>query len=243
VPHYLHRWGHCTDAGEDKDGMIVMRVQGMLALPLLLVAAGVLVACDRVDETRGATAVVIGTTVAATTSAVGTAAPAATASAAAIATPPGTAAATPAASSTAPTPAQTAPPAATQAPASPAQTAPPAATQAPASAVAANVTLKEFAIAIEPNAIIAGQLSLTVRNSGAIPHEVVILKTDTNPRQLPISAGVVDETRYNVIGAVREVGAGAVKTGTFNLDAGKYVLLCNIAGHPVAGMYTAFVVK
>ena len=114
----------------------------------------------------------------------------------------------------------------------------------PPRGTAAAVTMKEFAIAIDQASIPAGEVKLTVRNAGAVPHEVVILKTDVNPRQLPLRDGVVDETQYKVVGAVREVsGGGAVKTGTFGLDAGKYVLLCNIAGHPAAGMYTVFVVK
>ena len=195
---------------------MTVHVRSLLVLALVLFAAGAFVACggSKDEPTSAATATAAVKTAPATTAAaVVTATPAVTATAASAGTP-STSAATP----------------------------PIAATEPPRGTAAA-VTLKEFTVAIDLASVPAGEVKFTVRNAGAIPHEMVLLKTDVNPRQLPLKEGVVDETRYKVVGAVREVGGGAVKTGTFGLDAAKYVLLCNIAGHPAAGMYTTLTVK
>ena len=192
---------------------MTVHVRGPLVLALVLFAAGASVACGSSKDEPTSAATAAVKTI-----------PAAAAATVIVATPAATATAavagTPSTSAATPT----------------------AATEPPRGATAA-VTMKEFTIAIDSASIPAGEVKFTVRNAGAIPHEMVLLKTDVNPRQLPLKEGVVDETRYQVIGAVREVSGGAVKTGTFGLDAAKYVLLCNIAGHPAAGMYTTFTVK
>ncbi len=107
----------------------------------------------------------------------------------------------------------------------------------------AEVNLKEFSIAVEPGAVPAGELRFNVRNTGKVPHEIVILQTDVDPAKMPVKEGRIDEAQYKPVGAVRDVNGGATKTETFKLNPGKYVFICNIAGHPNAGMYTAVTVR
>ena len=97
-----------------------------------------------------------------------------------------------------------------------------------------------------PDSVPAGDVTFTVKNTGTIDHEMVVLKTDTPFDQLPVGASEpdkVDETAN-----VGETGDPAVKPGetrTFTITgmaAGKYVLVCNIAKHYAMGMRAPFTV-
>lgn len=103
-------------------------------------------------------------------------------------------------------------------------------------------------IAVDRATVPAGPISLRVNNFGALTHEVVILPLA--PGQLPgqraIGAdGEVDESG-SMGEASRTCGGGEgdgilpASTGwtTVSVPAGRYELLCNIAGHYGAGMYT-----
>ncbi len=103
----------------------------------------------------------------------------------------------------------------------------------------------------------AGQVSLRVSNSGTLNHEVVVLPLAQGQSvgQRPVGAdGKVDETG-SLGEASRTCGAGedmesadpGIEPGasgwtTLDLKPGRYELLCNIAGHYGAGMYTQLTV-
>ena len=107
-----------------------------------------------------------------------------------------------------------------------------------------------------PAAVPAGDVTFTVKNTGTIEHEMVVLQTDVAFDKLPIvdggdppapvasGADKVDEST-----SVGETGDPAVKPGetrTFTVKgmaAGKYVLVCNIAKHYGMGMTAAFTVR
>jgi uncharacterized cupredoxin-like copper-binding protein len=99
-----------------------------------------------------------------------------------------------------------------------------------------------------PSAVPAGTVSLRVRNTGALTHEVVVipLGLDRYPGQRAIGVdGMVDESgslgeASHTCGAGHGEGirAGADAWTTITLPPGRYELLCNIAGHYGAGMYT-----
>ncbi len=103
-------------------------------------------------------------------------------------------------------------------------------------------------IAVDPSNVPAGPISLRVNNFGVLTHEVVILPL--GPGQLPgqraIGAdGEVDESgslgeASRTCGAGEGEGISPASTGwaTVSLPPGRYELLCNIAGHYAAGMYT-----
>ncbi len=81
----------------------------------------------------------------------------------------------------------------------------------------------------------AGEVTFTLDNVGTIEHELVVLKTDTPYDQLVIgSDDRVDES--DSVGEVSETPAGETASVTLNLAPGKYVLVCNIAGHYRRGM-------
>lgn len=108
-----------------------------------------------------------------------------------------------------------------------------------------------------PSAVPAGQVSLRVTNTGTINHEVVVLPLAAGQSvgQRTIGAdGKVDEAG-SLGEASRTCGAGegmesadpGIAPGssgwtTLDLKPGRYELLCNIAGHYGAGMYTQLTV-
>ena len=114
----------------------------------------------------------------------------------------------------------------------------PAAT-AKSAAVAADagkITVGSTEYAFDPSAITAdaGKLSITLDNTGKVPHEIVVLKTDEAADALKVSGGRVSEDAS--VGEVSETDGGTKKTETIDLKAGKYVYVCNIPGHYKDGM-------
>ena len=91
-----------------------------------------------------------------------------------------------------------------------------------------NVVLKEWAV--EPDAVSApaGEVQFDVSNDGTVPHEMVIIRSDGAPDALPVEGGKVVEDEVDVVGEVAEFPAGASDSGTFNLEPGNYILICNI---------------
>lgn len=108
-------------------------------------------------------------------------------------------------------------------------------------------------IVANPATVAAGQVSFRVANTGTLNHEVVVLPLAQGQSvgQRPVGAdGKVDETG-SLGEASKTCGAdageesadpgiapGAIGWTTLTLKPGRYELLCNIAGHYGAGMYT-----
>jgi hypothetical protein len=83
------------------------------------------------------------------------------------------------------------------------------------------------------------------------PHELVIVRSDLAPDQLPVVDGRVPEDQVDFIGEIEAFAPGTQAADTFNLTPGNYVLLCNIAeveggqleSHYQLGMSTRLVVE
>jgi uncharacterized cupredoxin-like copper-binding protein len=114
-----------------------------------------------------------------------------------------------------------------------------------------NITVSDTAGTDGPETLVpaatsapAGDITFTVKNTGTIEHEVVVLKTDTPFDKLAVGTSEpdkVDET--DSVGEV-EVPAGETQSFTAKgLTAGNYVLVCNIAKHYALGMRAAFKVS
>lgn len=120
------------------------------------------------------------------------------------------------------------------------------ATAGPPAAVkttAVGVTLKDFGVAAAQASAPAGGVTFLVQNSGAIPHEFVVVKSDLATDKLPqFEQKLVDEKQVQVISRTAPLDAGKKQELTATLQPGKYILLCNVASHYVSGMYTAFTV-
>jgi uncharacterized cupredoxin-like copper-binding protein len=110
------------------------------------------------------------------------------------------------------------------------------------SATTVNVKLKEFVIAPSVRQAASGKVTFVVKNVGKINHEMVVMKTNVPPGKLPQNASHRVPEK-GVVGEVGDVHPGQTKKATITLKPGKYVLLCNIAGHYKAGQYSGFVVR
>jgi uncharacterized cupredoxin-like copper-binding protein len=112
------------------------------------------------------------------------------------------------------------------------------------------VTLKQWSVV--PSATAAssagGAVTFTVTNRGTIPHEFVVLRTDTRAAAIPVSsyegeAGRLDEdTAGENVGETGDLDPGTVKTLALRLQPGHYVFFCNLPGHYGNGMHTDFTV-
>ena len=118
-------------------------------------------------------------------------------------------------------------------------------------ATTVNVTLQEFSVIPESATAPAGDVTFHVTNEGPEDvHEFVIFKTDLEPDSLPTAAdGSVDEAGegLELIDEIEDVPVGESQDVTATLDAGSYVLVCNIvesdAVHYTNGMRTGFTVE
>jgi uncharacterized cupredoxin-like copper-binding protein len=117
------------------------------------------------------------------------------------------------------------------------------ATAAPAAAKATTVgvTLKEFGVTPAQPWAPAGAVTFSVQNSGLIPHELVVVKSDLPVDKLPqFQQKLVEETKVEVVSKTAPFDAGQKQEITATLQPGKYILLCNVASHYISGMFTGF---
>ena len=117
---------------------------------------------------------------------------------------------------------------------------PTAAAPAPAAAARIGVTLKEYSVAPSPAVGKAGRVTFNVRNSGAIPHEFVVLRT-AKPAGSLLKGAEADEAGN--VGEIGDLQPGQAKTLSLPLKPGHYALICNLPGHYKAGQHADFTVR
>jgi uncharacterized cupredoxin-like copper-binding protein len=103
--------------------------------------------------------------------------------------------------------------------------------------------LTDMKIAVDTPRTAAGPVTFVVRNDGTVVHQLDIIRTDLAADRLPPNAAdpaLVDET--GSAGKSGEIKPGEVESLIVVLPAGRYVLVCNIEGHYLAGMRLAFTV-
>lgn len=109
-----------------------------------------------------------------------------------------------------------------------------------------HISETEYALAGVEGAAIdsapAGHITFEVHNDGTIQHSFYVIKTDLDEGALPLDGTKVDENATGVefIEEIEDFDAGTIKTLPVDLEAGHYVLICNIAGHYTQGMHAAF---
>jgi uncharacterized cupredoxin-like copper-binding protein len=117
-----------------------------------------------------------------------------------------------------------------------------------------DVSLREFSIAPSVASAPAGTVTFEVTNDGPNDvHEFVVVRTDLAPDALPTDADgsvLEDGEGMEVIDEIEDLAVGASETLTLTLEAGSYVLICNIVeeeegeteAHYAMGMRSAFTV-
>ncbi|MEX2228998.1 MAG: cytochrome C oxidase subunit IV family protein [Dehalococcoidia bacterium] len=104
------------------------------------------------------------------------------------------------------------------------------------------VALGEFFVTVAAETS-AGGVQFNVANEGAIPHNLRVARSDLAPDALPVAAGIVDEAQVDVVASTVDVAAGASDSATATLEAGAYVLFCNVPGHYQLGMHAPLTVR
>ena len=94
-----------------------------------------------------------------------------------------------------------------------------------------SVVLSEWIVEPDPTTAAAGSVEFVASNEGGETHELVVVKGD-DADALPIDeTGKIledDLEEGTFIGEIEEFEAGTEATATFDLDAGTYLLFCNI---------------
>jgi uncharacterized cupredoxin-like copper-binding protein len=103
----------------------------------------------------------------------------------------------------------------------------------------------DFTLTLDADTAAHGEVVFNVTNDGpALPHSLQVVKTDEAPDGLPVDAGQVDESAVDVVASTTaDLNAGEAEDVTAELEAGSYVVLCNVVGHYQAGMFTTFTVE
>jgi uncharacterized cupredoxin-like copper-binding protein len=110
-----------------------------------------------------------------------------------------------------------------------------------------DATLKDFEISLGSSSGDAGDVTFNITNDGPSAHEFVVFKTDLAPDALPTvddenGIPIVDEEGEGIelVDEAEDIAPDSSTDLTVSLDAGSYVIICNIPGHYEQGMHTSF---
>ena len=106
-----------------------------------------------------------------------------------------------------------------------------------------DMSMATMGVNATPATAAAGIVSFEVTNgSKDTVHEMIVMYLADPAQALPYIVGdsKVDEDKAGDKGEVSELDPGKSGTLTVALKPGKYILICNVAGHFMAGMWTSF---
>jgi uncharacterized cupredoxin-like copper-binding protein len=105
-----------------------------------------------------------------------------------------------------------------------------------AAAADVNATLGDMWVKADKTEIEAGEVTFSVKNTGATMHGLAIL-----PAPAKVQGGMLDESAFVAKGS--DLASGDSETLTVDLKPGSYELVCYVPGHYMAGQKLAFTVK
>ena len=108
------------------------------------------------------------------------------------------------------------------------------------------VTLADFSVTLGSTSASAGDVAFDVTNDAEQTHEFVVVQTDLAEDALPTDEnGDVSEAGegMEVVDEIEDIEAATSASLTVSLDAGSYVLICNLPGHYRQGMHASFTVS
>jgi len=103
--------------------------------------------------------------------------------------------------------------------------------------------LADYKITVNVPSVKAGSIRIGVRNLGTMEHSFEVIKTDLAPDKLPVDGASAKAKEDGKVGEIPSIPAGKSAAVTMDLTPGKYVFICNVAGHYQLGMRTAFTVE
>jgi uncharacterized cupredoxin-like copper-binding protein len=108
------------------------------------------------------------------------------------------------------------------------------------SATTVRVKLDEMKVIGAPKSVPAGPVTFIAKNIGTVEHELVVVKSN---KPLVVRKYKAHEPPGATIGELEDIPVGKTKKRTWNLSAGRYYLICNIAGHYQLGMTKVMMVR
>ena len=121
----------------------------------------------------------------------------------------------------------------------------PTATATATAETTVQVELTEYVV--KPSVLSAphGDVTFVAKNAGTLEHELVVIRSDADLGALPLVAdgSKVDEDAIDAVGEIPELDVGSEDSETFEMAAGRYLLICNVEGHYTSGMVVAFTVE
>jgi len=111
-----------------------------------------------------------------------------------------------------------------------------------------SVKLQQWSITPTSTSAPAGTITFSVTNGGTIPHEFVVLSTDTLAADFPIGSfegepNRIDEDKVGTnVGETGDMQPDTTKSITIDLKPGHYAFVCNLPAHYGLGMRVDFTV-
>ena len=104
------------------------------------------------------------------------------------------------------------------------------------------ISLFEWGVTADQSSVVGGAINFQASNDGAVLHNLRVIATDLAPDDLPVSGGSVDEEseELEVVATVFDLAPGETGSSAGELVPGNYVLICNVPGHYLSGMFTGF---
>jgi uncharacterized cupredoxin-like copper-binding protein len=105
------------------------------------------------------------------------------------------------------------------------------------------VEMTDYKLTVNVPSVKAGQYKIGVRNLASMEHSFEVLKTDLPHDKIPVDGASAKAKEDGKVGAIASIPAGKSAAVTIDLTPGKYVLICNVAGHYQLGMHVGFTVE
>jgi uncharacterized cupredoxin-like copper-binding protein len=102
--------------------------------------------------------------------------------------------------------------------------------------------LSDYKVTVDVPSVRAGKIKIGVRNVATMEHSFQVLKTDLPHDKLPVDSASAKAKEDGKVGEIASIAAGKSAAVTIDLTPGKYVFICNVAGHYQLGMHTGFTV-
>ena len=104
------------------------------------------------------------------------------------------------------------------------------------------VDMKEFAITLDRATVPAGVVRIGIRNLGRMVHDFDLYQTELPADKLPVDGAAAKVRMDGLVKQMVNIAPNRSATISADLSAGKYVVICNIAGHYQLGMRIALTV-
>ena len=104
------------------------------------------------------------------------------------------------------------------------------------------VEMTDYKLTVNMPSVKAGTYKIGVRNLAIMEHSFEVLKTDLPHDKIPVDGASAKAKEDGKVGEIPSIAAGKSAAVTLDLVPGKYVLICNVAGHYQLGMHIAFTV-